>query len=393
MFKFSDEMGTSLRRRGRVESSCMVRPDQLSWTHQPLLFSTTRDWLFAEPNGDVNVADGVLLYCPGTFINCSAGAASPNLLLTCSSQELLSGDQPVNLNECGCIKNPKDREQKVDGSCGPDDAGQLAEVGFQIDTSFKPVFTICHDRRTENTFYTRHQIRGATLINKQVGHDDPAFKKGKLFFKGFSVSKAYTQANQRELFTRIIDAAAVEEVFSSNYMARGHLSPDADFIFKDWQESTYYYGNTAPQWQSINNGNWKRLEFAVRELAASTGALYEIYTGTFGVMRLNGEEVWLAQKNKRSYIPVPEFFFKIITDVEGKRSMAVFCTNNPLLPRVTRSKILCNDICDETGWGKHFEQRREVENGILFCCSPSELSEILPWAGPRGLHTHTNLLI
>ena len=38
----------------------------------------------------------------------------------------------------------------------------------------------------------------------------------------------------------------------------------------DWQESTYYYGNAVPQWQSINNGNWKRLESSVREKVSLT---------------------------------------------------------------------------------------------------------------------------
>ena len=39
----------------------------------------------------------------------------------------------------------------------------------------------------------------------------------------------------------------------------------------DWQEASYYYSNTAPQWQTINNGNWKDVEYTVRKLARETG--------------------------------------------------------------------------------------------------------------------------
>ncbi len=50
----------------------------------------------------------------------------------------------------------------------------------------------------------------------------------------------------------------------SDYLARGHLSPDAAFVYDAFQEATYYFINVAPQFQSFNNGNWKALEGRVR---------------------------------------------------------------------------------------------------------------------------------
>jgi DNA/RNA endonuclease G (NUC1) len=46
----------------------------------------------------------------------------------------------------------------------------------------------------------------------------------------------------------------------------------------DWQEATYYYTNTAPQWQGINNGNWKDVEHTVRKLADKTSLDLEVRT-------------------------------------------------------------------------------------------------------------------
>ena len=53
----------------------------------------------------------------------------------------------------------------------------------------------------------------------------------------------------------------------TNYFAKGHLSPDAAFIYDAEQDATYYFMNVAPQFQSFNNGNWKSLEMATRKYA------------------------------------------------------------------------------------------------------------------------------
>ena len=52
----------------------------------------------------------------------------------------------------------------------------------------------------------------------------------------------------------------------TRYFAKGHLAPDAAFIYDVFQDATYYFVNVAPQFQSFNNGNWRSLEQAVRDL-------------------------------------------------------------------------------------------------------------------------------
>ncbi len=56
-------------------------------------------------------------------------------------------------------------------------------------------------------------------------------------------------------------------LFTDEYsmtLARGHLAPDAAFIYDAFQEATYYFINVAPQFQAFNNGNWKALEMKTR---------------------------------------------------------------------------------------------------------------------------------
>jgi DNA/RNA endonuclease G (NUC1) len=54
----------------------------------------------------------------------------------------------------------------------------------------------------------------------------------------------------------------------TRYFAKGHLSPDAAFIYDVFQDATYYFVNVAPQFQTFNNGNWKALEMATRDYAS-----------------------------------------------------------------------------------------------------------------------------
>lgn len=61
----------------------------------------------------------------------------------------------------------------------------------------------------------------------------------------------------------IIDAGSS----STTYFAKGHLSPDAAFVYDAQQDATYYFMNVAPQFQTFNNGNWKAMEGAIRDYA------------------------------------------------------------------------------------------------------------------------------
>ena len=52
-----------------------------------------------------------------------------------------------------------------------------------------------------------------------------------------------------------------------NFLVKGHLAPDAAFVYQAEADATYFYINVAPQFQSFNNDNWKKLERMIRELA------------------------------------------------------------------------------------------------------------------------------
>ena len=99
--------------------------------------------------------------------------------------------------------------------------------------------------------------------NLSQNYNNINYKKTFLFKK-----KNQKSAVKKILGSNTIDGTTIIETSASgtNYFAKGHLSPDAGFVYNVMQDATYYFLNVAPQFQSFNNGNWKSLEYAVRDL-------------------------------------------------------------------------------------------------------------------------------
>ena len=83
-----------------------------------------------------------------------------------------------------------------------------------------------------------------------------------------SYSRMYEKKSQKAMESKYLLTGVINSTSSSsNYFAKGHLSPDAAFVYQREQDATYYFINVAPQFQSFNAGNWRFLEEGVRELA------------------------------------------------------------------------------------------------------------------------------
>ena len=87
-------------------------------------------------------------------------------------------------------------------------------------------------------------------VDKHSDDDRPSnFKEGSGFFQDSSPSRSYSIRSQKETFERLLGKTSAAKFFSPKnfFFAKGHLSPDADFIFKEWQDATYYFFNVVPQ--------------------------------------------------------------------------------------------------------------------------------------------------
>jgi len=290
-------------------------------------------------------------------------------------------------NETGCQKAVKETI-KEESTCHHN-ATQI-QIGWQTDQDFIEQLTLCHDKSAANTLYSTARIIGASIHADDETNKRPSFRKGK-YFSGIDVEKAYSQLGQKSTMIRLFGSALAAKyinVAKSYYFARGHLAPDGDFIDAASQDATYYYINVAPQWQSVNNGNWKALELATRNLAANRLRTLTTYTGGFDVLKLpnsKGEDtpIYLAtDKENNSLIPVPKYYWKIVHDPLSDTAATFVTLNNPHMNIVKPTDIFCDDVCDQLPWVTW--QRLKIPSGYTFCCTVQALTDTILYAPKLG---------
>jgi hypothetical protein len=91
----------------------------------------------------------------------------------------------------------------------------------------------------------------------QKGFPRPSFVQDS-FCPGMSVDNLYTTNTQRLMISGLLGSTQLGDQFidatSDYYLARGHLSTQADFVHGSQQRATSHFVNISPQWQKFNEG-------------------------------------------------------------------------------------------------------------------------------------------
>ena len=211
--------------------------------------------------------------------------------LTCKDGEFLASSEKVSVEKATCSKKQEPEIKRKQEQCSPvgsdgrtDQLQSLEKVsiGWQIEGTFIEQIGLCIDESKFGTIWTKHTVRGASIGLRDKDPKRPSFKadtsayKGKdqryrqltksylynkiivRFFEGFTntkLNKLYSKASQKSTVTKIlggvtsIEEEPIIETSSSgtDYFAKGHLSPDAAFVYNVQQDATYYFINVAPQ--------------------------------------------------------------------------------------------------------------------------------------------------
>ncbi len=171
----------------------------------------------------------------------------------------------------------------------------------------------------------------------------------------------------------------VQDQSSGLYLARGHLAPNADFIFYSWMDASYHFINVAPQWQTFNGQNWFYLEKALRDLVTARGLDVTVYTGTSGVAQLedvNGNmvDIYLYNGNR---LPVPRFYWKIAYDPVANAGVAVVGVNNPHLAAIPADYRICAPLSDHPLM-EGVNEPENIKRGVSWACAVEDLARAAP---------------
>ncbi|XP_045608337.1 uncharacterized protein [Procambarus clarkii] len=306
--------------------------------------------------------------------------------ITCTDAGLMHVDTPIKWSDLSCLKKPQS-SIRMGKTCGQ--RGTEWIIGWDIKRRFFKQITLCYNVQQETPLFTSHRIYGRNIDAKVVKPSRPGFRDDGFFSS--NVRNAYTVTTQISLLQRLLNTVRHLTGENQHFLAKGHLAPDGDFILEPEQDATYQYANAVPQWQAINNGNWKRLEFAVRRLARMRGATFEVWTGTHGVLRLpnnHGHPVFIFLGNNR--MPVPALMWKVIHDPSMHTAVAIVMVNDVGRYGTFESGSLhdppCLDQCYRLPWVNW--EVSDPTRGRTFCCSVHELQSAItdfPSLGPVGL--------
>ncbi|XP_050726227.1 uncharacterized protein LOC127003499 [Eriocheir sinensis] len=325
----------------------------------------------------------VLVACPGRN-NALATVHRPYVSVTCDGSQLRLDDTPVSWADLRCQKKPKPTVKR-DGSCGRD--SQTYHIGWSIHRHlFIPQITACFNSRLEASVSTAHKIHGRSIDAKVIEPSRPSFKTNRMF--SVSLSRSYSKRMQKSLAQELLKTTQHLTTQGQEYFAKGHLAPDADFVLEAEQDATYYYVNVAPQWQAVNNGNWKSLEATVRRFGERRQATLEVYTGTHGILELPDyrnrlTKLYLGQSFGKKVVPVPALFWKVIYDPHVHNALAFVVVND-----IRKSDLWnlghppCPDLCSRVPWVDW--NTSDVTDGLTFCCSVDALRATIPQVPALG---------
>ncbi|XP_068619386.1 uncharacterized protein [Battus philenor] len=261
----------------------------------------------------------------------------------------------------------------------------VIRVGYTVNNIFYPLYWSCFDQKKLEVLYVWYDQNPSNAIH-QVNVERPSWKADK-FFPGVDINKLYTINQQRLTIENYLGYdLANKYVTNSQYLSRGHLAAKTDFIYATGQRATFYFINSAPQWQSFNNGNWNGLEQSLRTRIGDAGYNTIVYSGTYGVLQLLDEDnnlidIYLnPHRNDTRQVPVPLYYYKVVHDRARRLGTAFIGINNPHITLNEAHRLqFCKDQCrNNSAFNWLRWQPDVVTRGYSFCCSIQDFRRTVP---------------
>lgn len=197
----------------------------------------------------------------------------------------------------------------------------------------------------------------------------------------------YSRATQRQTIAGILGSQELADYYihatNDYYLARGHLAAKVDFLFGNQQRATFYFLNTAPQWQRFNAQNWEALEDSSKKFASDRGYDLDVWTGTHGVMGLKDasgtpREIWLYVNGATKQIPVPKIYYRVMVHKSDRRGIVLIGVNNPYLTldEIKKDYTFCTDVSSQVNYITW--QKDDVSKGYSYACEVQDFLKSVP---------------
>lgn len=140
---------------------------------------------------------------------------------------------------------------------------------------------------------------------------------------------------------------------------------------------------TAPQFQRFNALNWEAVEDSTRKLASSRNIFLDVYSGTYGVIKLNDyfgspKEIFLYVNGADRRIPVPKLYYKVLINKAANSGIVLIGVNNPhvTLEEIKKDYVICTDVSDKINYISW--QKDDISRGYSYACDVNEFLKVVP---------------
>ncbi|KAF5276038.1 hypothetical protein FQA39_LY00834 [Lamprigera yunnana] len=301
-----------------------------------------------------------------------------------SSLNFIIGGKSVLFPKITCTKQPGHTARYTGKKCAS--KYKEIEIGFHVQDRFIRHITTCFDEDLQHVLYSENYLV-FNVAGSQVNFPRPDFQVSDFYnVKPDSVSDLYSKKGQRKTINGILGLdesdPSIIQPSGNTYLATGHYTPKADFIYGSQQRLTFYYVNAAPQWQSFNGGNWNTMEANYRKLAIDRELDFTIYSGSYGIATLpdvNGDEqelyLWIGADGQKG-IPVPALFFKVVYEPISEAGVVLLGFNNPH-KEFDESYMICKNVCSKITW---LTWKPENSNlGFGYCCEVNDFRKTVKY--------------
>ncbi|XP_049846167.1 uncharacterized protein LOC126298499 [Schistocerca gregaria] len=350
---------------------------------QPLLLKPggskdVHGFVTPDSSGEISLSQNqqIIVACPGNIIQATK---QPQATASCVSGSTFSiNGTSYNFTDLACKSKPKPSERIPGQSCGSRGQYQVVQLGFQVGPDFYTLIDACFDDRSYSTVYD-HFTMVAEIGGKQNYSRRSEWLCG-TFFSNIDMAYYYNRTTQVNTVGRLLGDPKLgsKYIYETNstsaredyFLSKGHLTANADFSLIAQRYVTFFYMNSAPQWQTFNNGNWKTMEENVRSYAASNETELEIYTGTHGITTLpnvtNYQTGLFLCVDGGNYIPVAKLFWKIVYKAVTQAAVVFLGVNNPYINKPGSDYYICKDVCPNITWIEWEANNQTM--GYSYCC-------------------------
>nr|CAD7202187.1 unnamed protein product [Timema douglasi] len=328
--------------------------------------------------------EALTLACPGTnnFLNV-AGTGNSVVTATCVSEKnfRINGVNYA-FSTLTCRSIPSHTARATGKICY--NKNIELEVGFLVGNNFYNLHEICFDSADANPIYTKFELV-ANIGGLQTGFPRPSWVEGG-FYPNLTPNTQYGRNQQIATLSTILGSTDLGAQYVSStsdyYLSRGHLIAKADYVYGSQQRATFYYMNSAPQWQTFNGGNWNTLEDNVRRYARDKSVDLVVYTGTYGITTLPNargveKELYLyVDENNNNAMPIPKLFWKVVYNPLSQAATVFIGVNNPYITSLKNDYQLCNDVSSKVSWLTW--DKNSQKKGFSYACEFADFRKSVP---------------